>query len=90
MGIMVQTPKSRLDAVLIETPVLQPRGPLEDVFFGAPPSERAFCGEAGLLKGPSFTSDEVRKIGELIKQHLVETAHDLSPRAAELHRGSGA
>jgi hypothetical protein len=87
MGITVQTPNSRVDAVLIETPVLQPRGPLEEVFCGAPPSERAFCGEAGLLKGPSFTSDEVRKIGELIKQHIVETAHDLSPRAADAIAG---
>jgi hypothetical protein len=83
MGIAVQTPDSGLDAVLMEAPVLKPQGPLEGVFFGAPPSERAFCGDAGLLKGPSFTSDEVRRIRELIKQHLVETARDFSSRAAE-------
>jgi hypothetical protein len=88
MGISVQTPNSRSDAVLIEPPVLRPRGPVEDVFFGGPPSERAFCGEAGLLKGPSFTAGEVQKIRELIKQHIVETARELSPRTADAIAGA--
>jgi hypothetical protein len=88
MGITVQTPNSLLDAVLIEPPVAQPLGPVEDVFFGAPPSERAFCGDAGLLKGPSFTMDEVQKIRDLIKQQLVETAHELSPGLADAVAGA--
>ncbi|MBV8925670.1 MAG: phytanoyl-CoA dioxygenase family protein [Bradyrhizobium sp.] len=80
MGIAFQTP--RADVALMEPPVLQAQGPLDDVFFGAPASEQAFCGEAGLLKGPSFNADELLKIRELIKGHLVETAHGQSPRAA--------
>lgn len=87
MGITVQTPESHLDAVLIEPPVLQPQGPLEGVFFGAQPSERAFCGEAGLLQGPAFAPDEVQAIRDLIKQHIIETAHDLSPRTADAISG---
>src|SRR5262245_54756034 len=85
MGITFQTP--RADVVLMEPPVLQPEGPLDDVFLGAAPSEKAFCGEAGLLKGPSFTSDEILNIRELIKGHLVETAHAQSPRAADAIAG---
>lgn len=81
MGIAFQTPTS--DVVLMEPPVLQPQGPLDDLFGGAAKSETAFCGEAGLLKGPSFTADELRTIRELLKGHLIRTAHDFSPRAAE-------
>jgi hypothetical protein len=86
MGIALHTlAKSRRDAVLIEPPVLEPQGPLppEEVFFGAPPSEQAFCGSAGLLQGPGFTSDEVREIRDLIRQHVVETARELSPKTAD-------
>lgn len=84
MGIALQTPiNERRDAVLIEPPVLQPQGPLEDVFCGGPQSEKAFCGDAGLLKGPAFTADEVRAIQDIIKQHVVETAYELSPRTAD-------
>ena len=88
MGVTFQTPKVGSDVVLLEPPVLQPRGPLDDVFLGAPPSEKAFCGEAGLLKGPSFTADEILKIRELIKDHLIETAHAQSSRAATRSQAS--
>jgi hypothetical protein len=90
MGIALQTfVEHRRDAVLIEPPVLQAEGPLapEQVFLGAPPSERAFCGAAGLLKGPSFTSDEVKEIREIIKRHVVETAHELSHKTADAIAG---
>lgn len=87
MGITFQTPEVRSDVVLMEPPVLQPQGPLDDVFLGAPASEKAFCGEAGLLKGPAFTADEVLKIRMLIKGHLIETAHAQSPRAADAIAG---
>jgi hypothetical protein len=86
MGIALQTlVERRHDAVLIEPPVLQAEGPLppEQVFYSAPPSEKAYCGPAGLLKGPSFTSDEVRDIREIIKRHVIETAHELSPKTAD-------
>src|SRR5215468_4065216 len=87
MGITFQTPDVRTDVVLMEPPVLQPQGPLDDVFCGAAHSEKAFCGEAGLLKGPAFTADELVKIRELLKGHLVRTAHGLSPRAADAIAG---
>ena len=74
----------RLDAVLVEPPQWQPIGPLppEGIFFGASPSEAAFCGPSGLLQGPSFTAPELKRIRELIKARVVENAHALSPRAA--------
>jgi hypothetical protein len=74
----------RLDSVLVEPRKWQPIGPLrpEDIFFGVPPSEAAFCGPAGLLQGPSFTASELNRIRELIKARLVENAHSLSARAA--------
>ena len=50
------------DVVLMEPPLLQPRGPLDDVFLGGPRSEKTFCGEAGLLKGPCFTAGELANI----------------------------
>jgi hypothetical protein len=87
MGITFQTLEVRTDVVLIKPPVLQPLGPLDDVFFGAPPSEEAFCGEAGLLKGPAFSADELRKIRELLKGHLINTTHGLSPRTADAIAG---
>jgi hypothetical protein len=85
MGISSQAIAARRDAVLIEPPVLQPVGPLppDGIFFGAPRSEKAFCGEAGLLKGPAFTAEELVTIRALIKQHLVETAHGFSSHAAD-------
>jgi hypothetical protein len=83
MGITLQTPhRQGYDVVLIEPPVLEPQGPLEDIFFGASPCERAFCGDAGLQKGSSFSPDELREIREIIKRHVVETAYELSPRMA--------
>ena len=74
----------RLDAVLVEPPQWQPIGPLppEDIFFGAPRSETAFCGPAGLLQGPAFTAPELERIRELIKERIVENAHALSSHAA--------
>jgi hypothetical protein len=86
MGIPLQTVvEHRRDAVLIEPPVFEPEGPLspDQVFFGAPPSERAYCGPAGLLKGPSFTSDEIKEIREIIKRHVVETAREVSHKTAD-------
>src|ERR1700732_5121966 len=73
----------RQDAVLIEPPVLRSIGPLppEQLFFGAAPSEQAFCGPMGLLQGPSFTDGELKRIRELIKARLVENAHQLSAQA---------
>jgi hypothetical protein len=87
MGITFQAPEIRSDVVLMEPPVLQPQGPVDDVFFGAPRSEKAFCGEAGLLKGPSFAPDELLKIRDLLKGHLIKTAHGLSPQAADAIAG---
>src|SRR6185437_2434374 len=74
----------RLDAVLVEPPQWQPIGPLppEDIFFGAPRSEAAFCGPSGLLQGPAFTAAELERIRELIKERIVENAHALSSHAA--------
>jgi hypothetical protein len=37
MGITVHTPEVRPDVVLMEPPLLQPQGPLDDVFLGAAP-----------------------------------------------------
>ena len=87
MGITFQTPDVRTDVVLMEPKVLQPQGPLADVFCGASRSEKAFCGEAGLLKGPAFTAGELQKIRELLKGHLVKTAHGFSPQAADAIAG---
>jgi hypothetical protein len=72
------------DAVLIEPPVWQPIGPLppEQVFFGAPRSEQAFGGSAGLLQGPSFTESELDRIRALIKLRLVENAYKMSADVA--------
>ena len=74
----------RLDAVLVEPPHWQPIGPLlpEDIFFGAPASEAAFCGPAGLLQGHSFTAPDLNRIRELIIARIVENAHELSSHAA--------
>jgi hypothetical protein len=85
MGIASQAVAERRDAVLIEPPVLQPAGPLppDGMFGGAPRSESAFCGEAGLLKGPAFTAQELATIRSLIKSHIVDTAHGFSPSAAD-------
>jgi hypothetical protein len=83
MGITFQTINRQAhDVVRIEPPVLEPQGPLEDIFVGLPPSESAFCGDAGLLKGLSFSSDELRQIRQIIKRHVVETTHELSPKTA--------
>jgi hypothetical protein len=73
-----------LDAVLAEPPRWQPIGPLqpEEIFFGSPASETAFCGPVGLLQGPAFTGPELTRIRELIKDRLVENARALSPQAA--------
>src|SRR4051812_36865464 len=85
MGPSAQVVAERRDAVLIEPPQLRPSGPLapEEFFLGSPPSEKAFCGEAGLLQGPAFTSDELAAIRSLIKRHLVETAYAFSSSAAD-------
>jgi len=81
---MLQNLVRRGDAVLMEPPALRDIGPVppEQVFFGAPRSEAAFCGPAGLLQGPSFTAAEVARIRELIKQRLVENASRISREAA--------
>jgi hypothetical protein len=72
------------DAVLFEPQPLENIGPLppEDVFFGAPRSEAAFGGAAGILQGPAFTADELDRLRKLIKEQLVENARRLSPQAA--------
>ena len=87
MGITSQTPEVRTDVVLMEPPALQPRGPLDDVFGGASPSEEAFCGDTGLLKGPAFSADELLEIRRLLKGHLVTTAHGSSAQAADAIAG---
>jgi hypothetical protein len=81
---MAQQQLKRRDAVMIEPPTLRDIGPFppEQVFFGAPRSEQAFCGPIGLLQGPSFAPDELARIRDLIKARLVENAHQLSPQAA--------
>jgi hypothetical protein len=76
---MLTSEREHSDATTIDPPML----PAEEVFSGALPSEKAFCGEAGLLKGPSFTLDELQEIREIIKWHLIQTASKLSPRGAD-------
>ncbi|WP_315763372.1 hypothetical protein [Bradyrhizobium sp. SZCCHNS2005] len=85
MGLLSHAVVERRDAVLIEPPVLQPEGPVspDRLFGGAEPSEKAFCGAAGLLKGPAFTGEELSVIRGLIRKHLVETAHEFSAKAAD-------
>ena len=75
----------RQDAVLQEIAPLRNIGPIppQDVFFGAPRSEAAFGGAAGLLQGQSFTGQELSRIRELIKDQLIQNAHALSPQAAD-------
>ncbi len=74
-----------LDAVLVEPPPLTDIGPFPpgDLFFGGPRSEKAFGGPAGLAQGVSFRPDEVVRIQELMHAHMVETARQISPQAAE-------
>jgi hypothetical protein len=85
MGISSHALVERRDAVLTEAPVLQAAGPLlpDGVFFGAPRNEKAFCGDAGLLKGPAFAAAELAEIRSLIKRHLIETAYGFSSKAAD-------
>jgi Phytanoyl-CoA dioxygenase (PhyH) len=72
------------DAATAEPPRLDKIGPLpaSDVFFGAPASEAAFCGPAGLLQGPAFSAAELERIRELIKARLLDSAQQISPQAA--------
>jgi hypothetical protein len=74
----------RPDAVTIEPPRLCDIGPVpaDQVFFGKPACEAAFCGPSGVLQGPSFSAAEIVRIRELIKARLVESARQISPRAA--------
>lgn len=59
-------------------------GPLppEAVFFGAPPSETAFGGPAGMVQAPAFAADERGRICDLIKAQVVGNARALSASAA--------
>jgi hypothetical protein len=74
----------RPDAVTIEPPRLLDIGPVppQQVFFGERAGEKAFCGPAGVLQGPSFSAAETARIRELIKARLIESAHNISPQAA--------
>jgi hypothetical protein len=74
----------RPDVVAIEPARLQDIGPVPagDVFFGMDACEEAFCGQAGVLQGPSFSASETARIRELIKARLIENAHQVSPQAA--------
>ncbi|MEJ0017795.1 MAG: phytanoyl-CoA dioxygenase family protein [Acetobacteraceae bacterium] len=72
------------DVVLQEALPLRNIGPFapDQIFFGEARSEAAFGGEAGLVQGPSFKPDELEWIRHLIKAHLIENAHAVSPDAA--------
>jgi hypothetical protein len=75
-----------VDVVLLDPPPLVDIGPFPpgDVFGGAPPSEAAFGGAAGVMQGASFKPDELARIRGLIHEQLISNAQAISPAAAAL------
>ncbi|MDO8423097.1 MAG: phytanoyl-CoA dioxygenase family protein [Parvibaculum sp.] len=58
-----------------------------DLFKEDQRAERLFGGELGCRQGPTLRSDEVARIAELIKEHLVRSATSLGGKASELISG---
>lgn len=64
--------------MLEDLPVLTP-----STLFEGPRAEKNFGGALGLGRGPAFRPDEVARIGELIKDHMLNMAKEVSPEAVE-------
>jgi hypothetical protein len=67
-----------------EPPPLRDIGPLppDAVFFGAPRSEAAFGGPAGMVQAPAFADGELARMCDLIKAQLIGNARALSAQLA--------
>jgi hypothetical protein len=71
-------------ATTMEVPSLEetPPGTAQSL-FGGPRDEARFGGSQGLSFGPSFSTAEVERIRQLIKQHALNVAAEVSPAAVE-------